>query len=233
MKRLALVALLLLASCKRKAGDECKPGEAFCASNEAALSCQSNRLTEVACRGIRGCETFKGQGICDDSVASEGDACMGASEEEYACSVDKKRAVVCRNGKFVPYLECRGNAGCSMLGKQIACDTSVAAKADPCKVQGASACADDQKEMLVCRDGKFAHYRFCRGKAGCYFLDGAPACDETHSLEGDECGIAGYVVCSVDEKSELICQGGRFAFSRPCRTSCAVLGNGRAGIDCK
>ena len=235
MRRLAVVAVLLLfaVACKKKVGDDCKPGEAVCPTKESALSCQNGKLVAVACRGPLGCGTFQEKVNCDDSEASEGDACMGASEEEYACSVDKKRAVVCRNGKFAPYMECRGKSGCALLGKQIACDTSVAAKEDPCKVQGASACSDDKKEMLVCRADKFAHYRYCRGKAGCYFLDGAPACDETRSLEGDECGIPGYIVCSVDGTQELVCQSGRFAFSRTCKTSCTVLGTGRGGIDCK
>ena len=228
----SILAALLAAGCKKKAGDDCKANEALCPTKDTALACQSGKLVEVACKGPLGCGTFQEHANCDDSVASEGDSCMGASEDEYACSVDKKRAVVCRNGKFAPYMECRGTSGCALLGKQIACDTSVAAKNDPCKAQGASACSDDQKEMLVCRDGKFAHYRYCRGKAGCYFQDTAPACDETRSEDGDECGIAGYVVCSVDGKSELICQTGRFMFSRTCRTGCTVLGTGHGGIDC-
>ena len=226
--------MLALAACGKKVGSECKPGEALCMGKEAALTCQSSKLVEVACRGPLGCGTYQGHTSCDDSIASNGDACMGESEEEYACSVDKKRAVLCQAGKFVPYLECRGKKGCALLGKQIACDTSVAAKSDPCKVQGDSACSDDQKEMLVCKDGKFAHYRFCRGRAGCYFRDEAPACDETQSQEGDECGVPGYVVCSVDGKTELICQSGHFSYSRTCKSACTVIAGGRGGgVDCR
>jgi hypothetical protein len=225
--------LALATACGRKAGGKCKPGEAICANKTTALSCQNGVLTEVACRGPLACSTFQEHANCDDSIASEGDTCMNASDEEYACSDDKKRALLCKNGKFESYLECRGKAGCALLGHQVSCDTSVAAKNDPCKVQGSSACAVDQKEMLICRDGKFAHYRYCRGQAGCYTKEDAPACDETVSLELDECGLPGFVVCSVDGQSELICQGGRFVKSRACKGGCTVIAGGRGGIDCK
>lgn len=228
-----VLVLALVPACGRSAGGKCKPGEAICTNKTSALSCQGGKLTEVACRGPAGCTTFQEHANCDDSVASEGDTCMGEGDEEYACAVDKKRALICKNGKFERYLECRGKAGCALLGHQVSCDTSVAAKNDPCKVQGSSACAEDQKEMLICRDGRFAHYRYCRGQAGCYSKEDAPACDETLSLEQDECGLPGFVVCSVDGKSELLCQGGRFVRSRSCRTSCTVIAGGRGGIDCK
>lgn len=233
---LSAACVLLLAfatACGKSVGSKCKPGESVCSSKSTALTCQGGKLAEVACRGPLGCTKFQEKVSCDDSEASEGDACMGESNEEYACSVDKKRALLCKNGKFERYLECRGKAGCSLLGHQISCDTSVAAKNDPCKVQGASACAVDQKEMFVCRDGKFAHYRYCRGQAGCYTKDDAPACDETLSQELDECGLPGFVVCSEDGKSELICQGGRFVKARTCKTGCTVIAGGRGGIDCK
>lgn len=242
MKRLASVAPLfaavvlvaaLLPACKKSVGSKCKPGEALCSTQAAALACQGGKLTEVACRGPLGCTKFQEKVSCDDSEAAEGDTCMGDGEEEYACSVDKKRALVCKNGRFERYLECRGKSGCALLGHQVSCDTSVASKNDPCKAQGASACAVDQKEMLVCRDGKFAHYRYCRGQAGCYTKDDAPACDETLSLELDECGLPGFVVCSVDGKSELVCQGGRFMRTRSCKTGCTVVAGGRGGVDCR
>ncbi len=227
------LSLALLPACGRSVGGSCKPGESLCKDKSTALSCQSGKLAEVGCMGPLGCTRFQDHANCDDSVATEGDACMGESDEEYACSADKKRALLCRGGKFERYLECRGKGGCSLLGHQVSCDTSVSAKGDPCKVQGASACAVDSKEMLVCRDGRFAHYRYCRGLAGCYSKDDVPACDETLSMDQDECGLPGFVVCSVDGQSELICQGGRFTKGRTCRTGCTVISGGRGGIDCK
>lgn len=230
---LFVLGVALLACGGKKAGASCKPGESSCTGKGASLVCRNGRLVEVPCRGALGCGDYQGKASCDDSVAAAGDACMGESEEEYACSTDQKRAVVCRGGVFVPYLECRGKLGCSLLGKQISCDTSLAAKGDPCKAQGSSACAEDHAEMLVCRDGHFAHHRFCRGKAGCFFRDEAPTCDETLSKEGDECGVDGYVACSTDGTRELICQGGRFTLSRTCKNACQVVSGGRGGIDCR
>jgi hypothetical protein len=229
----AALALSLLSACAKHAGDKCKPGEAVCADKGRALTCQGGKLVEVACRGPLACTRFQDKVHCDDSEASPGDACMGEGDEEYACSRDKKQAAVCKNGRFERYLECRGKDGCALLGQQLACDTSVAVKGDPCKTQGASACAVDQKELLVCRDGKFIHHRFCRGLAGCYTKDDAPACDETISQVDDECGHPGFVVCSEDGRNELVCQGGRFMRSRACKTGCTVIAGGRGGIDCK
>ena len=228
-----LVLALAAAGCGRKVGSKCKAGEAICPGKATALTCQGGTFAEVSCRGPLGCSTFQEHANCDDSIASEGDACMGTSEQEYACSLDKKRALVCKNGRFDRYLECRGKGGCALLGLQVSCDTSVAAKLDPCQVQGAAACSDDQKELLICRDGKFAHHRYCRGNAGCYTKNDAPACDETLSLEQDECGLPGYVVCSVDGQSELICQGGRYLKQRSCKTGCTVVSGGRGGTDCR
>ncbi len=230
---LLVSSVALLPACGKAAGGKCKQGESLCTDKTTALTCIGGSFVEVACQGPLGCTRYQERANCDVSAASEGDRCLGQNEEEYACSLDKKRALMCKNGKMERYLECRGKSGCALLGQQVSCDTSVAAKGDPCKVQGASACTEDQKEMLVCRDGKFAHHRHCRGQAGCYTKDDAPACDETKSLELDECGLPGFVVCSVDGQSELICQGGRFVRTRPCHKGCTVIAGGRGGIDCK
>jgi hypothetical protein len=229
---LALVVALVPA-CGKRAGSSCKQGESLCMNASAALSCVGGKFAEVQCKGPLGCTRYQEKANCDVSVSSEGDACLGQNDEEYACSLDKKRALICKHGKMERYLECRGKGGCALLGQQVSCDTSVAEKNDPCKVQGASACTANQKELLVCREGKFVHYRHCRGQAGCYTRDEAPACDETMSLELDECGLPGFVVCSVDGQSELICQNGQFVKVRSCKNGCTVIGGGRGGISCK
>lgn len=227
---LAFVAALVLAACGKKAGSSCKGTESTCLDKKTALACRSGKLVPVSCNGALGCSKFADHANCDDSIASAGDSCM---DEEYACTPDKKRALVCKNGKFQLHLECRGKGGCALLGQQVSCDTSVANKGDPCKVQGAVACSDDQKQMVICKDGKFEIHRYCRGQYGCYSKNDAPACDETLSLDGDPCGIAGYVVCSVDGKSELVCQGGRFTTARACKTACTVMNRPGRPIDCQ
>ncbi|MBX3190215.1 MAG: hypothetical protein KF819_24665 [Labilithrix sp.] len=229
---LAFVTALLVVACGKSTGSKCRAGESTCLDKDTALTCVNGKLAEVECKGPLGCTKFQEHARCDSSTANEGEPCMGQNEEEYACSADKKRALICRNGKFERHLECRGKAGCAVLGQQVSCDTSVAAKGDPCRSQGAAACSEDQKEMMICRDGKFATYRFCRGQFGCYMKADAPACDTTYSLEGDPCGLPNYVVCSVDKQSELICQGSTFVKSRPCRKSgCNVGAGGRVSCE--
>jgi len=227
----ATCALVVVTACGKTAGSKCKLGESFCSTKTEALACHDGKLVPVGCHGPLGCNRMGDHATCDDSVAELGDACMGTGEQEYACSGDRKRALVCKQGKFAAYLDCRGPAGCAPLGQQVSCDNSVAEKGDVCMVTGGSACSVDKKEMLICRDGHFAPYRYCRGQFGCYTRADAPACDETLSLEGDPCGLPGYVVCSVDKQSELICQGGAFVKSRACKkTGCTVVAR---GVDCQ
>jgi hypothetical protein len=231
---LAIALLLLVAgsACKRKAGSACKGAESLCFDQTTALACRGGTLAPVPCPGPMACAKYQDHANCDTSIAAAGQACMG-EEDEYACSPDKKQAVVCKGGKFEPYLECRGAAGCSMLGRTVACDTSVAVKGDPCKTQGAVACAEDKTQMLTCRDGRFDLYRFCRGQYGCFLKGDAPSCDETISLAGDPCGLPGQVVCAVDGKTELVCQGGTFTKSLTCKTSCTVTNRPGRPIDCR
>jgi hypothetical protein len=87
--------------------------------------------------------------------------------------------------------------------------------------------------MLVCRDGKFGLYRYCRGQYGCFNKGETPSCDETVSLAGDPCGIPGQVVCAVDGKTELVCQGGVFTKSLTCKTACVVTNRPGRPIDCQ
>lgn len=226
------IASVLTAACGKKAGGSCKGTESTCLDKKTALACRGGTFAEVACAGPMGCSKYEDHANCDTSVASAGDPCLG-EDDEYACSPDGKRAVVCKGGKFEPWLECRGKAGCTMLGRTASCDTSIAEIGDTCKTQGAVACGGDQKHMVICRDGSFALYRQCRGQYGCYNKGETPSCDLTISLAGDPCGIPGQVVCAVDGKSELVCQGGVFTKSITCKTACTVTNRPGRPIDCQ
>jgi hypothetical protein len=226
------ILLLSIVACGKRPGASCKGTESLCLDKKTAISCQGGKFASVTCGGPLGCTKFQEHANCDTSVANEGDPCMGEGDDEYACSPNQKRAVVCKAGKFERYLECRGKGGCSVLGRTVACDTSVAVKGDPCKSQGAVACSEDQKSMLTCRDGKFDIYRYCRGQYGCFMKGEAPSCDETLSMDGDPCGIPGQVVCNVDGTSELVCQNGIFSRSRSCKKSCTVTNRPGRPIDC-
>lgn len=231
---LAAAFVLVAAACGgKKEGGKCKGGESVCMDKTAALTCQGDKFIKVACNGPMGCTKFENQAKCDDSIASPGDACMGASDEEYACTPDKKRALVCKGGRFERLLECRGKGGCTQVGQQISCDTSIAVKGDPCKSQDAVSCSEDGKELVKCRDGKFVTHRFCRGPKGCQLREDVPQCDETLSLDGDPCSHPGRVVCSVDGEVELTCQGSVFLRSRTCRKKpCKVVNRPGGGVEC-
>jgi hypothetical protein len=227
-----LAALALAAGCTKKEGGSCKDNEGTCIDRTTALACHNGKFVKVACAGPQGCAKYRDRASCDTSVASLGDPCMG-EDDEYACSPDKKRAFVCKDGRFALHLECRGNAGCSVSGHAVSCDQSIAAKGDPCKTEGAVACGEDMKHMLVCRVGKFELHRYCRGEYGCFLKGETPSCDATLSLPGDPCGIPGQVVCAIDGKSELVCQGGVFTKSLSCKNGCTVTNRPGRPIECK
>ena len=228
----AALVVMTTAACKRKAGSACKGVESTCSNKTTALACRGGVFAAVPCAGPLACSKFEDHANCDTSVAVAGEACMG-EDDEYACSPDRKHAVLCKSGRFETYLECRGAAGCSMLGRTVSCDTSVSAKGDRCTTQGAVACTADQKEMVICNDGRFGLYRECRGQFGCFLKEGTPSCDETISMLGDPCGLPGQVVCSVDGKTELVCQGGVFTKSLTCKTACTVTNRPGRPIDCR
>jgi hypothetical protein len=233
------VAILLacvfvsLSACGRSAGTKCKAGESACQDKKNAFACHDGFLVGVPCNGPLGCNKVGDRAVCDTSTASVGDACMATGDEEYACSPDKKKALVCKNRKFEVYLECRGKGGCAQLGQQVSCDTSLADKNDPCKTEGAVSCSSDGREMVICHEGRYAAYRFCRGQYGCSLKNEVPQCDETLSVENDPCGLPNYVVCSVDGQSELVCQGSTFQRSRPCRKGCTVTNRPGRPIECE
>jgi hypothetical protein len=228
----AALAALLGAACGKKAGTPCKGTESMCADKKTALACRGGGLVEIACEGPLGCTKYRDRASCDTSVAAPGRPCMG-EEDEYACTSNGKRALVCNKGKFDLYLECRGMDGCRMAGHTPTCDQSVADKGDPCKKSGALACASDQKQLVICKDGKFAVHRHCRGQKGCTNDGEAPSCDESLSRAGDPCGVPGQVVCSEDGKEELVCQTGVYMVSRACKAGCTVTSKPGRPIDCR
>jgi hypothetical protein len=237
-----LCLLLVLASCKPKLGSKCSPGQATCADAHNAMACGADMTLQlVPCKGVQGCTQDKAtkKVQCDDEIADEGDGCMLSQSENWACSVDKKRALICEEGKFKLNYECRGPKACSIkhdwakMQDTVSCDTSLQAKGDPCKKPGAFACSADFKQLLQCKDGKFDLYRYCRGATACSIKEsGDYNCDESMAELNDPCGVPGMVVCAMDTKSELTCQGGKFVHARDCkRSGCHITAYNR--IDCQ
>ncbi|HVJ92642.1 MAG TPA: hypothetical protein VM580_22735 [Labilithrix sp.] len=226
------IASTLAAGCGKKAGGSCKGTESTCLDKKTAIACRNGTFAEVPCAGPIGCSKYQDHANCDTSVALAGAPCLG-EDDEYACSADKKHAVVCKGGRFEPYLECRGKDGCATLGHAVSCDVSIAAKDDPCKQADALACSEDLKVLLACKNGRFVLHRYCRGRDGCTVKPDGPSCDETLALAGDPCGLPGQIVCSEDGKTELICQSGIFMKSLSCKTGCTVSNGPARTIECK
>jgi hypothetical protein len=215
-------AVVLATSCKKKEGGACAGPEQVCFDKTNALACRNNVLVPIECAGPLGCSKFGDRVNCDTSTASAGAPCMGL-DDEYACTPDKKEALVCKKGKFEHFLGCAGPNGCLPTGRIPKCDTSVSNHGENCRDPGTFACSADQKTMLVCRSGAWETMRYCRGQYGCALKDDGPACDESLSMVGDLCSVPGQLGCSTDGKSELICQGSVFAKSRTCKTGCTIV----------
>lgn len=226
---LAFVAIVV--GCKKGEGSACKGKASLCLDNTAALTCVGEKFVRAPCAGPLGCTKFQDHANCDASVAEEGDFCL-ASDDDYACSPDKKRALACTKGVMAKVMDCRGKGGCAVLGRSLSCDQTVANVGEVCKSPGARACGPDGKQMVTCQDGKFVLYRQCRGKGGCAFADELVTCDQTQAQEGDACSVQGQVVCALDGQTELVCQGSTFLRSRTCKKGCAVKSGGGKRIEC-
>jgi hypothetical protein len=234
MKRVAAVVfatgMVLLVGCKPKPGGSCKVGQVACEDPGSVLACQGGVFVEAHCRGPGGCAKVGSKVTCDDSLAEDGDACLQAESENRACSPDKKLSLLCEDGKFKTVQTCRGHNGCRITGEIVTCDSHIAQKDDPCPKPGQSACTADFKTRLVCKDGRMAFDRNCRGLTGCRESDFS--CDESVSELGDPCGVAGMKACGTDQKNELVCQGGQYVVKRECKKlGCHVLAN--RSIDCE
>jgi hypothetical protein len=189
------------------------------------LACQGGTWVEAHCHGPGGCSKLGSKITCDDEVAEEGDACLMVQSENKSCSVDKKKELVCEDGKFKELRWCHGPKGCTPKGDAPTCDATQANKDEACTTPGANACAVDLKSRLICKDGKWAFDRYCHGATGCHLKD--LSCDEQISDVGDPCGVSGYQACSADERFELVCQGGQFVKSRECKKAgCHVMAGG-------
>jgi hypothetical protein len=204
------------AEARSRKGKPCtESGKVECIDTESSLRCDGATWRAVACHGPNGCR----DAVCDDSFASEGDACFSdASSESYACTVDRTALLICRDNKFERERNCKGPERCTVRGNgdQIFCDTSIADAGDACS-PASLACATDAKMKLRCADGKFVEDNTCRGPKGCLMKEHAVYCDETIAMEGDVCDTAGEVTCGMDGKTTLVCKSGKFVKKRDCK----------------
>jgi hypothetical protein len=223
-------------------GEKCSVADqVFCPRHDRALVCEqvapageqgggafSGAWVEVLCKGAQGCERRSASSECDDTVASEGDGCPLGPPQDYACTSDHGRALVCKDGRFGTWRECRGPEGCQVVdGRNVKCDTTLGEPGDPCAQKGTYSCSTDRKAMLTCDGSALVPASTCRGPAGCQIEHESTRvdCDDAIAEEGDPCDQARRIACSVDHKAELVCEANRYSRKRGClRSDCRLDG---------
>jgi len=235
---------LAVAGCRTTptAGEKCSVADqVFCPRTDRALVCEqtppagapsggpfSGTWAEVLCKGARGCERHSTSSECDDTLASEGDRCPVGPPQDYACTSDRTRALVCKDGRFGVWRACHGPDGCQIVdGRNVKCDTTLGEPGNPCAQKGTYSCSTDQRAMLTCDGSALVLASTCRGPAGCKIERESTRvdCDDAVVEEGDPCDQPRRIACSVDHKAELVCEANRYAKKRGClRSDCRLDG---------
>jgi hypothetical protein len=232
-----------LVNCKLKPtpGGKCTAnGKYVCTDPSTAMLCQGGTYVTLPCRGPRGCAGLGSASSCDDDLANENDACLQTLNENYACSVDHTKELLCDNsGKFVPASTCKGPKKCQVVGMSIECDDSFADIADPCVVGAGDAnyaCSSDKKTEVVCKPGadgkaKFEASNTCRGMKGCRVENETVYCDQSAGREGDLCRPVDNFTCSEDGTVQLKCSAQfKWVKNRDCKKNgCKIKGT---EVDC-
>jgi hypothetical protein len=234
----AAAVLATVAACRERpaAGGRCSvPDQLVCARPDRALLCEPaasggvRAWQEVPCKGARGCSRRDDDDACDDTMADDGDPCPRSPPLDYACTSDRSRALVCKDGRYALWRACRGADGCQVEGgRNVRCDTTLGEPGDPCAQQGTYACSSDTQAMLLCDGSSLAAVSSCRGPAGCHIQRDSRKveCDDSLAQEGDPCDQPKRIACAADRKAELVCAGTRYAKKRDCRrTDCRLDGS--------
>jgi hypothetical protein len=147
-------------------GDPCplaSEGDAQCAVDKRRMVvCHAGAYALHSCRGPKGCDESGEKVECDKSIQMEGDKCT--TDSTYTCSMDKKRSLMCKGGKYVIDEHCRGPAGCNSSGEKIKCDRGPQNIGEPCHKADDYECGTDGKTMMVCQSSKWAVEKKCPGK---------------------------------------------------------------------
>jgi hypothetical protein len=238
--RAAAAVLVMAAACRSKPtpGSSCRvPDQLVCGGTDHALVCEpaptggggATAWLEVPCKGARGCAKSGDVDECDDTVAQDGDPCPRNPPLDYACTQDRTKALVCKDGRFGLWRACRGPDACLVEGgRNVRCDTTLGEPGDPCGQQGTYACSVDHLWMLSCDGATLGPASSCRGPDGCRPQRSSRKvdCDDGVALEGDPCDQDKRITCALDHKAELVCIHGKYAKKRDCRRSdCRLDGN--------
>jgi hypothetical protein len=142
-----------------------------------------------------------------------GDTCTQNYDE---CSSPTSR-LACNLGNYVMET-CKGPKGCASDGKVVTCDATRADVGDPCVATNTQVCSADGKSKLRCESGKYLLVAHCGGSDGCTSNDkGEPYCSRAFLNDGETCQKDGAGACAQDEKTELVCKGGKMVLKNVCR----------------
>jgi hypothetical protein len=217
-------------------GDPCASANQYVCSadGKSRLRCDGGKLAFVARCSKDGCSIDdSGNAHCTDPYAKPGDACKQLENQTEraagACNEDFKSELRCKDGKMTLTHQCRGEQGCTPLTSGPWCDRSTALMGDECdpdKPEFAQSCEPSKDKMLTCKGGKLAQSVRCGGEGKCYvrtygqdgFSHYQAECDQSLALVGEDCLKEGGFACAADLKSRLVCQAGKFALDKPCKS---------------
>jgi hypothetical protein len=117
-------------------------------------------------------------------------------------------------------------AGCTPKEPvEIGASCSVAEKIEACATG----------KLALCSGGKWQETMVCPGAQGCYRKSGGHGsttaiCDDAVARVGNVCATARAQLCSVDRRSQLVCEGGRWRVQAACDDGCSW---GSDGIVCR
>lgn len=206
---------------------------------EKAYSCSPDKQTELRCKGgawapvaqcpgPSGCDASGFFVRCDGALVTEGGECevgKDAARKSYGCSLDKKAALLCKDGKWTRFEECLGEKGCETRAMSIDCSGPVAKPGDLCDPGDRPdyACSADGKARVVCdKESTWRLDRACLGEKGCSSSVLGVQCDASVVPPGEACTTEGNAACSTDGKTVLECKAGKYVTSRKCGKACKV-----------
>ena len=225
-------------------GDPCASANTYACSTDGKsyLRCDDYKLVFVARCSKDGC-TFgdNGNAHCTDPYAKVGDPCKQLPNQTEraagACNEDFKSELRCKDGKMVLTHACRGDEGCTPLTSGPWCDRSTGELGDACDPntpEFSVACLASKDQMITCKGGKLSQTARCGGENKCYvrtygqdgFSHYQAVCDQSVAEVGEDCVKDGGMACSGDLKSRLVCQMGKFALDKPCKSKkgCEIHG---------
>lgn len=201
--------------------------DVVCVDAKNARACQRGVWVALACAGALGCAPGPKGDVCDQSISDPGATCD--LDDDYGCATTHKEMVRCAGERWVSVQRCGGSRGCSVEGKRITCDNSVARVNDTCREEDDFSCTEDGAMALVCRQGKFITAGACRGPKKCR-VSGAKEtgfkveCDDSQARLGDVCSKEDHYSCAEDGRAILRCRGSAFVIDDRCKGKerCAI-----------